>query len=556
MKVIRFIKPGEKYIIQGFETIMGGFYVVDDEGVSNVSEVELSYISDLLIDKKLTIRHNYAYYNDFTSYRSMKTFMRYDLVAWLAGEKSLDAADISIALFYIHGLTVRIFMTEDVEERLQIYRQLLYLLDDDIKGNFFSKEDGRIINDVLQNVIDIITLAFFQEYDVTKDVRLLFEAADDEPDEELIGTVINFLGRRDELDIDELYHLAITTGYIQEYAAERYRNHTADCFRAAAECLDLTKIKTGIYKRPANIDIPYKLGSSHYKYTLQSIIPDGDKMDYGFNLIKIIHSIRDICEYMKSVSDTVYLMQPYKSATECSLLPVTPYSILFHPDTEEMKGNGCYDYVGVWLDLLFRDRKFVIVRFRDFLKAMGYMPQKAASMSWSVFQTFKERLAMYNVSFVPDRTAFYWKNNNLYHKYDDICVLWKNKYSFHELKNDIEIFLFDFVIRVGKIIRANGSDKKDIQLVTDFLNEKIQDGDGKDELLAYLYWMTSYNGKRPAKWDNPDFRKESFEIIKEEIKMFDKKVEWFGRIKQFRHMLFNEEKNQVPWLDQIESWDL
>ena len=68
--------------------------------------------------------------------------------------------------------------------------------------------------------------------------------------------------------------------------------------------------------------------------------------------------------------------------------------------------------------------------------------------------------------------------------------------------------------------------------------------------------MTSYNGKRPAKWDNPDFRKESFEIIKEEIKMFDKKVEWFGRIKQFRHMLFNEEKNQVPWLDQIESWDL
>ena len=534
MESVKFIKLGQKNTIQGIETLKGGFYVKEECGVSNVSEKEMEFVENLLVDKTLNVE-GYDKSHGFSSYRNMAPEKKKEFLLWLASDKSIEELEHSLALFYLHGLTVRILAGKDEEDSAGIEEYLLSM-----EALIMSPYEGQDTNySTIPKLADEISeiraewLFLTTKYDVREDLDKLINAAGTKPEEAIYDELQRFFGCKEFVNVEELYHLAVLLGFFNLYATERLQLNLKEKFHAAAEFLGIEYIPTNFFRKPVVLEIPLYNTCSSYFYQKKKMHLGGDMMENAFDFSELIETLQKILDVLWEIVKNNPEERPLNKVTRNAVTPVTPMMLLCATNRESLRVNGINEYLNIWFDLLFKDDKMVMVRLRDWVKALGYVPKNKKSMGYALTERLMQSLEMFNVKMIPNRTDKYWSQIKFYHKYDDVCVLWKEDKLYKEKKDQRFYCILDFVIKTGKLIRKNGADAEDIKLVLMYLESLHLFSSWEMELKAYLMWITHYEARRYNKWNNPIFREMFHERVKNEILIFKDKMKWKEEIKKF-----------------------
>lgn len=143
----KWIKPGEKIIVQGIELIRGDFYIGDFFKIPQSykknrafprfhreywdynSNYRLLKIYGTVIQTELPISQDELKIVPFSSYLDMHPTHRYELLEWLSERKKVSEISAETFLFYLFGLQLRFFIDDSTTEvdRLDIIKHSINL---------------------------------------------------------------------------------------------------------------------------------------------------------------------------------------------------------------------------------------------------------------------------------------------------------------------------------------------------------------------------------------------------------------------------------------------
>ena len=479
-QLCRWVSPEEEIEVQGIKLKRGNFYVGKHFPLPPKTDSFSFYgiyIHGPVVDSTLEISESGTLYDEFSSYKDMTPYWRYQYLMWLSGDIEATEVPVSILFFYLYGCEIKMFVDNKTskKERQDILTAIIQLRKS-IDKQYPDRAAYQRLREKLDDFIGHTIVKFFRKDIDSFSIKSSLHHCDLYKQ----AYVINRLKDKHLLSAEEAYTIAYEIYDIDGVVPTKYQSIAKKYF------IDHYKESEKIAEELKDSEVAY-VSHSDASYCHNNFC---NFTSEGIEIFHVIKSSTEAWDILSKLRHSFYKIQSvfgrYNHIKRYNKGQETVAAIAVLPDEVDIKQEPKIQALIADIKKVMHRKTFITINVDDILTLWEYERQGARSLHKEYVDSIICGLKRLGYGIVPS-----YDIDNKRFNFGDICVIYKDD-TLRTLTITAAYTTTEMLIQLASyIIQADKVSNSDFTTIKRYIQTHCDADDNPNRLTAVAKWRLS-----------------------------------------------------------------